>query len=79
MGAISTRAGLHMLKTWSFWKTFLVSYLALVAGIWGFVEASTYFTGDYLKQQLGSNWWVLYYVLPLFIAFVVVRLTYTKK
>ncbi len=68
-----------MLKTWSFWKTFLVSYIALVTGVWGFVEASTYFAGDYVKQLLGANWWVLYYVLPLFIAFVAARLTHTKK
>jgi hypothetical protein len=67
-----------MLRTWSFWKTFLISYAALVAGIWGFVEASTYFSGDYLKQLLGSNWWVFYYVLPVLIAFVVVRLTHFR-
>jgi hypothetical protein len=68
-----------MLRTWSFWKTFLLSYAALVAGIWGFVEASAYFTGDYLKQLLGSNWWVFYYLVPLFIAFVAARLTYARK
>jgi hypothetical protein len=68
-----------MLKTWSFWKTFLASYIVLVTGAWGFVEASTYFAGEALKQLLGSNWWVFYYVLPLFIAFVAARLTYTKK
>jgi hypothetical protein len=68
-----------MLRTWSFWKTFLLSYAALVAGIWGFVEASTYFTGDYLKQLLGSNWWVFYYLVPLFIAFVAASLTHAKN
>jgi len=68
-----------MLKTWSFWKTFFIFYLALVAGVAAFVEAATYFTGDYLKQLLGANWWVFYYVLPLLIAFVVVRLTHAKK
>jgi len=64
-----------MLKTWSFWKTFFTFYLALVAGIWGFVEASTYFAGDSLEQLLGANWWVLYYVLPLLIAFVATAAT----
>ena len=68
-----------MLKTWSFWKTFFIFYVALVAGITAFVEAATYFAGDYLKQLLGPNWWVFYYVLPLFIAFVVARQTHTKK
>lgn len=68
-----------MLKTWSFWKTFFISYAALVAGIWGFVEASTYFAGDYPKQLLGLNWWVLYYLVPLFIAFVAAGLTHAKK
>ena len=68
-----------MLKTRSFWKTFLLSYAALVAGIWGFVEAATFFTGDYLKQLLGSDGWVFYYLVPLFIAFVAAMLTHTKK
>jgi predicted NACHT family NTPase len=79
MGEIFTRAGFHMLKTWSFWKTFFTYYLALVAGIWGFVEASTYFAGDSLKQLLGPNWWVLYYVLPLLIAFVAATQTNAKE
>jgi hypothetical protein len=68
-----------MLKAWSFWKIFLASYIVLVTGVWGFVEAATFFAGDYLKQLLGPNWWVFYYVLPLFIAFVAARLTYAKK
>ena len=68
-----------MLKTWSFWKTFFISYAALVAGIWAFVEAVIYFTGDSLKQLLGANGWVLYYVLPLLIAIVAARLTYAKN
>src|SRR6266508_3915474 len=54
-----------MLKTWSFWKTFLTLYLTLVAGIWGFGEAYTYFKDDSLKQILGSTWWIIYYLLPL--------------
>jgi hypothetical protein len=58
-----------MLRTWSFWKRFFAYYLALVVGVWAFVEASAYFTGESLKPLLGPNWWVLYYVLPLFIAF----------
>jgi GTPase SAR1 family protein len=57
-----------MLKTWPFWKTFFTAYLALVAGIWGFGEAYVYFKDDNLKQLLGSNWWIYYYVAPLFIA-----------
>jgi hypothetical protein len=64
-----------MLKTWSFWKTLFTFYVTLVAGIWGFVEAATFFAGDYIKQLLGSNWWVLYYVLPLLIAFVATAAT----
>jgi hypothetical protein len=68
-----------MLRTWSFWKTFLLSYAALVAGIWGFVEASTYFTGDYLKQSLGSNWWVFLLSGTLFIALVAASLTIQKN
>jgi hypothetical protein len=68
-----------MLKTWSFWKTFLIFYIILVAGIWGFVALSTYFAGDYLKQLLGSNGWVLSYVLPLLIAFMVAALTNKKE
>lgn len=58
-----------MLKTWSFWKTFITTYIALVGGIWGFMEAYTYFRGDALKQLLGSSWWLLYYVIPALIAF----------
>jgi len=57
-----------MLKTWSFWKTFFTAYLALVGGIWGLVEAYTYFESNSLKQSLGSYWWIYYYVVPLFIA-----------
>jgi hypothetical protein len=68
-----------MLKKWSFWLTFLVIYIALVAGIGAFVEVSTYFAGDYLKELLGANRWVLYYVLPLFIAFTVTALTNKKE
>jgi len=68
-----------MLKTWSFWKTFFTVYLTLVAGIWGFVEAYTYFESDSLKQLLGSNWWILYYLLPLFIAFSSTALTNAKE
>lgn len=67
-----------MLRTWSFWKTFFTAYIALVAGIWGFVEAYTYFESDSLKQLLGSNWWIYYYLLPLFIAFSVATLTNAK-
>ena len=58
-----------MLKTWSFWKTFITAYISLVGGIWGFVEAYTYFRGDALRQLLGSSWWLLYYVIPALIAF----------
>ena len=68
-----------MLKAWSFWKIFLASYIVLVTGVWGFVEAATFFAGDYLKQLLGSKWWVLYYVLPLFIAFSATALTNKKE
>ena len=57
-----------MLKTWVFWKTFFTTYLALVAGIWGFVEAYTYFEWDSLKQLFGFNGWIYYYIIPLFIA-----------
>ncbi|MBN1452354.1 MAG: tetratricopeptide repeat protein [Anaerolineales bacterium] len=57
-----------MFKTWSFWKTFFTSYIAFVAGIWGFVEAYTYFENDSLKNMLGSYWWVVYYLVPLIIA-----------
>jgi hypothetical protein len=60
-----------MLKTWSFWKIFFISYLSLVAGIKAFVEAVIYFSGDSLKPLLGSNGWILALVLPLFVAPVV--------
>jgi hypothetical protein len=69
----------RMLRTWSFWKTFFIFYVALIAGIWGFVEATTFFAGDHLEQLLGSKWWVLYYVLPLFIAFSATALTNKKE
>jgi hypothetical protein len=78
MGAISIRV-VPMLKTWSFWKTFLIFYIILVAGIWGFVAISTYFAGDYLRQLLGANGWVFSYVPPLLIAIVASRLTYAKN
>jgi hypothetical protein len=45
------------------WKTvvaFLGSYIVLVLGIWGFIEAYTYFEGDHLKQIVGPYWWALY-------------------
>lgn len=73
------KVGFHMLKTGSFWKPFFTVYLALVAGIWRFVEAYTYFKGDTLKQLLGSNWWLYYYVLPLFIAFSIGTLRNAKE
>ena len=62
-----------MLKTWSFWQTFFKFYFALVAGVWGFVEAYTYLESDALKQLLGPSWWILYYMLPLPIASLVAR------
>src|SRR6266496_5213515 len=67
-----------MLKTWSFWKTFLTLYLTLVAGIWGFGEAYTYFKDDSLKQILGSKWWIIYYLLPL-IGAVLIALSKNAK
>jgi hypothetical protein len=59
-----------MLKSSKFWKTFFLSYVTLVAGIWGFIEAYTYFQGACLKQLLGP-YWVLLYTLPLPVAFIV--------
>ena len=62
-----------MLKSGSFWKTFFTVYLAIVAGIWGFLEAYTYFEGDSLRELLGP-YWLAIYGLPLFFAFTIAAL-----
>ena len=60
-----------MLKTWPFWKAFFTAYLALVGGIWGFVQVYDYFERDVLQQWLGPSGWIIYFLLPLPIAFSV--------
>lgn len=64
-----------MLKTWKFWKTFFTTYFALVAGIWGFVQIYSFFREDSLKQLFDANWLIIFYIIPLFIAFSVATLT----
>ena len=56
-----------MKKLSSFFITLISSYIVLVTGIWGFVEAYTYFQGDSLKGMLGGNW-VWLYILPAIIS-----------
>ena len=54
----------------SFWLSVFLSYTTLVIGVWGFVQAYTYFQGDSLKKALGP-YWVVIYLLPLPIAFFI--------
>jgi len=68
-----------MLKTWSFWKTFFTTYVALVAGIWGIVQIYSFFREDELKQLFNSNWLMVFYIIPLFIAFSVATLTSKER
>ncbi len=68
-----------MSKLSTFIKSFLGSYFILVAGIWGFLEAYTYFQDDHLKKVLGPYWWIIY-VLPLFISlFMAIGVTKSEK
>jgi hypothetical protein len=66
-----------MLKSTEFWKRFLITYFGLVAGIWGFLEAYTYFKGNSLKRTLGP-YWVLIYSFPLVLALVIAILGSSK-
>ena len=52
------------------WVPVSISYIALVTGTWGFLEAYTYFQGDYLKNMIGP-YWVSIYLIPLPIALIV--------
>lgn len=56
---------------WSCIKLLFEAYIGLVASIWGITEVYAYFTGDDLKAILGPNWWLVFYLLPLVIAFLV--------
>src|SRR5687768_2895919 len=78
MGEIFSRVG-FVLQTWSFWKTFFTVYIGLVGGIQVFADPLISFEGESLKQFLGSNWWIYYYLIPLFIAFSVAMLTNAKQ
>ncbi|MCZ7567039.1 MAG: hypothetical protein M5U01_00370 [Ardenticatenaceae bacterium] len=65
---------LDMFKSFKFWRNFVGGYLAVVAGIWGLVEAYTYFQGTQLKELLG-NLWLMFYGFPIPVAFVLAYLT----
>jgi len=56
-----------MLKSSKFWKLLIITYSTLVGGVWGILEAYTYFRGDSLKRMLGP-YWILLYAMPLLIA-----------
>jgi len=56
-----------MTKVLHFCKLFFGSYITIIAGIWGFLEAYTYFKDNQLKELLGPYWFVLYGV-PVLIA-----------
>lgn len=49
---------------------FIVTLIVTLSTIWGAVEAFTYFTDDTLKNILGSNWWLVFCLPPLVIAFL---------
>jgi hypothetical protein len=50
----------------NFFKKIVGYYGATVASVWGILEAYSYFQGDLLKQQLGSNWiWIYVGSLPV--------------
>lgn len=53
-----------------------VEFFLISASIWGFLEAVTYFKGDWLKEFLGGFWWVIIYGIPT--AFVVVKYVIIK-
>jgi hypothetical protein len=50
----------------------IISYIAQVGLIWGFLEAYTYFKDDSLRNALG-NYWVLIYFFPILTSFAFVR------
>lgn len=59
-----------MKKLFRFFGIMLGSYFTFVAGIWGFLEAYTYFRGDYLREIVGS-YWIFIYSLPLLPAIII--------
>lgn len=71
------------IKVIRFFTTFAITYVFLVAAIWSFLEAYTYFKGDDLKGRLGGEALgsILFYGLPVFIALVtaVVKMIRDKK
>ena len=53
--------------------------MTIVTGLWGFVEAYTYFQGDSLKNAIGS-YWIGIYLIPLPVALLVgILRTRTKR
>ena len=68
-----------MLKTRPFWKAFFTAYLAMVGGIWGFVQVYDYFERDVLQQWLGPSGWIIYFLVPLPIAFSVAVWTNRRR
>lgn len=46
---------------------------SIPSGIWGSVEAITYFTGDWLKNFLGSYWLIIYVIPGTLLIFFIVR------
>jgi len=68
---------LNVFKSFKFWRNFVAGYLAIVAGIWGLVEAYTYFQGAQLKELLGDLW-LMFYGLPIPVAFILGYFTATE-
>ena len=51
---------------------FIITFVAVVGSVWGFMEGYTYFTGDDLKNRIGDYWFILLYGLPFVISSVYV-------
>jgi hypothetical protein len=66
-----------MLKASKFRKLLIITYSALVGGVWGILEAYAYFRDDSLKRMLGP-YWILLYAIPLLIAVAVASVGSSK-
>ena len=60
---------MEIIKTKKFWITFVFSYGPAIGGLWIFFDVFTYFTGEKLKEILGGYWAIIFYGIPLIMAF----------
>ena len=67
-----------MIKSFNFWRNFGAAYLTIVVGLWGFIEAFTYFKGEQLKMSLG-DYWISFYGVPVVIALGLAYITAKRQ